>query len=84
MNIHNGQDQLSIEELRALVPQLQEITEQYKKKQRAQDVLLNISEIASSCDEIEQLFPKLHQQINTKGETPKEYSEIHTKNPPSN
>jgi len=53
-------DQLSLEELRELVPQLQQITQKYKRSESIQKSLFDISELASSINELSSLYPAIH------------------------
>ncbi|UAA38952.1 EAL domain-containing protein [Paraneptunicella aestuarii] len=54
---------LSEEELRELVPQLQQITDKYKRKELIQKALFQISELASSVSELPRLYSALHEII---------------------
>ena len=54
---------LSESELRALVPQLQLITERYKRAERIQKALFDISELASSVGDLPRLYTALHDII---------------------
>ncbi len=65
MTNHKIEDSLSIEELRALVPQLQSLTQEYKRKERVQQALINISDIASTSTDLNSLYPIIHQQIDS-------------------
>lgn len=56
-------DQLSLEELRELVPQLQKITRKYKRSESIQKSLFDISELASSINELSSLYPAIHNII---------------------
>jgi diguanylate cyclase (GGDEF)-like protein len=51
---------LSLEELRELIPQLQQITDKYKHSEAIQKSLFDISELASSVTELSRLFPAIH------------------------
>jgi diguanylate cyclase (GGDEF)-like protein len=53
-------DELSLEELRELVPQLQQITQKYKRSESIQKSLFDISELASSINELSSLYPAIH------------------------
>jgi diguanylate cyclase (GGDEF)-like protein len=53
-------DKLSLEELRELVPQLQRITRKYKRSESIQKSLFDISELASSINELSSLYPAIH------------------------
>jgi diguanylate cyclase (GGDEF)-like protein len=59
----NSADQLSLEELRELVPQLQKITKKYKHSESIQTSLFDISELASSINELSSLYPAIHEII---------------------
>jgi diguanylate cyclase (GGDEF)-like protein len=59
----NTANQLSLEELRELVPQLQQITKKYKHSESIQKSLLDISELASSINELSSLYPAIHDII---------------------
>ena len=50
-------------ELRKLVPQLQSLTEKYKRSERIQKALYTISELASSLDSLERLYTEIHKII---------------------
>jgi diguanylate cyclase (GGDEF)-like protein len=54
---------LSEEELRALIPQLQEITEQYKRAERVQKALFDISELSSSISDLSSLYRSIHEIV---------------------
>jgi diguanylate cyclase (GGDEF)-like protein len=56
----NTANQLSLEELRELVPQLQQITQKYKRSESIQKSLFDISELASSINELSSLYPAIH------------------------
>ncbi len=51
---------LSLEELREIIPQLQQITDKYKHSEAIQKSLFDISELASSVTELSRLFPAIH------------------------
>lgn len=55
--------ELSLEELRELVPQLQQVTEKYKRSEEIQKALFDISELASSVNELSRLYPAIHEII---------------------
>lgn len=61
--ISNIPDNLSIEELRELIPQLQQLTEKYKHSEAIQKSLFDISELASSVGELSRLYPAIHDII---------------------
>ncbi|MFT6989171.1 MAG: diguanylate cyclase (GGDEF)-like protein [Paraglaciecola sp.] len=56
-------NQMSLEELRELVPQLQKITQKYKHSESIQKSLFDISELASSINELSSLYPAIHDII---------------------
>jgi diguanylate cyclase (GGDEF)-like protein len=60
MTPKNTANQLSLEELRELVPQLQQITQKYKRSEAIQKSLFDISELASSINELSSLYPAIH------------------------
>ncbi len=62
-SINNISDNLSIEELRELIPQLQQLTEKYKHSEAIQKSLFDISELASSVGELSRLYPAIHEII---------------------
>ncbi|WP_133468186.1 EAL domain-containing protein [Paraglaciecola marina] len=64
MNSENVANELSLEELRELVPQLQQITKKYKRSERIQKSLFDISELASSINELSSLYPAIHEIIS--------------------
>ncbi|WP_441743951.1 sensor domain-containing phosphodiesterase [Flavobacterium sp. W21_SRS_FM6] len=55
--------ELSLEELRELVPQLQQVTEKYKRSEAIQKSLFDISELASSVSDLASLYPAIHEII---------------------
>ena len=63
MTPKSNANQLSLEELRELVPQLQKITQQYKHSESIQKSLFDISELASSINELSSLYPAIHDII---------------------
>jgi diguanylate cyclase (GGDEF)-like protein len=63
MIFKNNANQLSLEELRELVPQLQKITKKYKHSESIQKSLFDISELASSINELSSLYPAIHDII---------------------
>ena len=63
MTPKNTANQLSLEELRELVPQLQQITQKYKRSESIQKSLFDISELASSINELSSLYPAIHDII---------------------
>ncbi|MBC3766502.1 sensor domain-containing phosphodiesterase [Neptunicella marina] len=56
-------NELSVAELRELVPQLQQLTDKYKRAELIQKALFDISELASSVNELTRLYPAVHQII---------------------
>ena len=54
---------LSEDELREIVPQLQQITDKYKRKELIQKALFEISELASSVSDLPRLYSALHEVI---------------------
>ena len=63
MDSHNESSELSLEELRALIPQLQELTDRYKRSESVQNSLFKISQLASSISELSRLYPAIHDII---------------------
>jgi diguanylate cyclase (GGDEF)-like protein len=63
MIIKNNANQLSLEELRELVPQLQIITKKYKHSESIQKSLFDISELSSSINELSSLYSAIHDII---------------------
>lgn len=63
MTSKSNPNQLSLEELRELVPQLQKITQKYKHSESIQKSLFDISELASSISELSSLYPAIHDII---------------------
>ena len=63
MKYQNNPKQLSLEELRELVPQLQKITQKYKHSESIQKSLYDISELSSSINELSNLYPAIHEII---------------------
>ncbi|MCW8091164.1 EAL domain-containing protein [Alteromonas sp. ASW11-130] len=55
--------ELSEEELRELIPQLQQLTDKYKRAERVQKALFDISELASSVSNLSRLYPAIHEII---------------------
>ena len=56
-------DVFSEEELRELVPQLQQIADKYKRKELIQQALFQISELSSSVSDLTRLYRALHEII---------------------
>jgi len=52
--------QLTEQELRELIPQLQELTERYKRAEKVQKALFEISELASSVSNLDRLYKAVH------------------------
>ena len=63
MKEETGAGQLSAEELRELIPQLQQLTEKYKRSEQIQKALFDISELAGSVSELSRLYPAIHQIV---------------------
>ncbi|MBU3023838.1 EAL domain-containing protein [Aestuariibacter sp. A3R04] len=63
MSSGSTQNELSEEELRELIPQLQQLTEKYKRSERVQKALFDISELASSVSNLSRLYPAIHEII---------------------
>ena len=61
MNTLNPAQQLSEEELRELVPQLQQLTEKYKRAELVQKALFDISELASAVSDLSSFYPAVHE-----------------------
>lgn len=54
---------LSAEELRELIPQLQQITEKYKSAEKVQKALFDISELSSSVSDLSSLYRSIHEIV---------------------
>ena len=52
--------ELSEHELRAIVPELQSLTERYKRAEKIQKALYRISELSSSSGNLDSLYPAIH------------------------
>ncbi|GGF76126.1 sensor domain-containing diguanylate cyclase [Alteromonas lipolytica] len=63
MSTESGKYELSEAELRELIPQLQQLTDKYKRAERLQKALFNISELASSVSNLSLLYPAIHEII---------------------
>jgi diguanylate cyclase (GGDEF)-like protein len=63
MTPKSNANQLSLEELRELVPQLQDVTKKYKHSESIQKSLFDISELASSINKLSSLYPAIHNII---------------------
>ncbi|MFT5542635.1 MAG: diguanylate cyclase (GGDEF)-like protein [Glaciecola sp.] len=56
--------ELSEEELRELIPQLQLLTEKYKRAEKVQKALFEISELASSVSNLDRLYKAVHDIVS--------------------
>ncbi|NVK56434.1 MAG: EAL domain-containing protein [Alteromonadaceae bacterium] len=63
MSTESSKYELSEAELRELIPQLQQLTDKYKRAERVQKALFNISELASSVSNLSLLYPAIHEII---------------------
>ncbi|MDC8831851.1 EAL domain-containing protein [Alteromonas gilva] len=63
MSTESTKYELSEAELRELIPQLQRLTDKYKRAERVQKALFNISELASSVSNLSLLYPAIHEII---------------------
>ncbi|MFT6949996.1 MAG: diguanylate cyclase (GGDEF)-like protein [Paraglaciecola sp.] len=63
MENNKHSSELSLEELRELIPQLQQLTVKYKHSEAIQKSLFDISELASSVNELTELYPSIHNII---------------------
>jgi diguanylate cyclase (GGDEF)-like protein len=63
MSSDSTQYELTEEELRELIPQLQQLTEKYKRAERVQKALFDISELASSVSHLNRLYSAIHEII---------------------
>lgn len=63
MSTDSSKYELSEAELRELIPQLQQLTDKYKRAERVQKALFNISELASSISNLSLLYPAIHEII---------------------
>lgn len=63
MNNSINAGHLSEEELRELIPQLQQLTEKYKRSEQIQRALFDISELAGSFSELSRLYSAIHEII---------------------
>ncbi|QJR81045.1 EAL domain-containing protein [Alteromonas pelagimontana] len=63
MSSDSTQYELSEEELRELIPQLQQLTDKYKRAERVQKALFDISELASSVSNLSRLYSAIHEII---------------------
>lgn len=59
-----GIGELSEEELRELIPQLQSLTEKYKRAEQIQKALFDISELASSVINLDDLYKAVHDIVS--------------------
>ena len=57
------QYELTEEELRELIPQLQQLTDKYKRAERVQKAPFDISELASSVSHLNRLYSAIHEII---------------------
>jgi diguanylate cyclase (GGDEF)-like protein len=57
--------ELSEVELRELIPQLQSLTEKYKRSERIQKALYHISELSSSLDNFDNLYAEIHKIVSS-------------------
>ncbi len=57
--------ELSELELRAMVPQLQQLTERYKRAENIQKALFNISELSSSVVNLDSLYAEIHNVVHS-------------------
>jgi diguanylate cyclase (GGDEF)-like protein len=65
MTAENNTPDLTLEELRELVPQLQQVTEKYKRSETIQKALFKISELASSIYVPSNLYASIHDIIGS-------------------
>ncbi len=63
MSSISTQSELTEDELRELIPQLQQLTEKYKRAERVQKALFDISELASSVSHLNRLYSAIHEII---------------------
>jgi diguanylate cyclase (GGDEF)-like protein len=56
--------ELSEQELRELIPQLQNLTEKYKRAEKIQKALFEISELASSVSSLDRLYKAVHDIVS--------------------
>ena len=63
MSVNHHAEELTVEELRELVPQLQQLTDRYKRAERIQKALFDISELASAVSELNGLYPAIHEIV---------------------
>ncbi|WP_218354382.1 bifunctional diguanylate cyclase/phosphodiesterase [Alteromonas lipotrueiana] len=63
MSTRSTQYELSEEELRELIPQLQQLTDKYKRAERIQKALFDISELSSSISNLNHLYSSVHEII---------------------
>jgi diguanylate cyclase (GGDEF)-like protein len=56
--------ELSEQELRELIPRLQELTEKYKRAEKIQKALFEISELASSVSNLDRLYKAVHDIVS--------------------
>ena len=63
MSSDSTQYELTEEELREIIPQLQQLTNKYKRAERVQKALFDISELASSVSHLNRLYTAIHEII---------------------
>jgi diguanylate cyclase (GGDEF)-like protein len=63
MSSDSTQYELTEEELREIIPQLQHLTNKYKRAERVQKALFDISELASSVSHLNRLYTAIHEII---------------------
>ncbi|NDV90509.1 EAL domain-containing protein [Alteromonas sp. 345S023] len=63
MSSESYKHELTEEELRELIPQLQQLTDKYKRAERVQKALFDISELASSVSHLSHLYSAIHEII---------------------
>lgn len=63
MQLNERAESLSAEELRQLIPELQQLTDKYRHSELTQKALFDISELASSVSELSRLYPAIHEII---------------------
>ena len=61
---HQKIGDLTEDELRELIPQLQELTEKYKRAEKIQSALFQISELASSASNLDRLYKTVHEIVS--------------------
>ena len=63
MTNESSKTDLSVEELRELIPQLQQLTDKYKSAERIQKALFDISELSSSISDLSTLYRSIHEIV---------------------